>query len=75
MKSVAMETRRKSEAAKTTVELPELLHRKLRVIAAVERRTINEIVVECLENCFGDVRLDPETFEVEAAPRNGKGRH
>jgi predicted HicB family RNase H-like nuclease len=64
-----MTTNRKAPTAKTTVELPELLHRKLRVKAAVERRTINEIVVDCLQECFGDLRIDPETFEVETVPR------
>lgn len=34
--------------AKTTVELPETLHRKLRVKAAVENRGMNDITIAVL---------------------------
>lgn len=55
--------------AKTTVKLSARLHRTLRVKAAVEERTINDIVVECVETCLGDFHLDPAMLEVETPPR------
>lgn len=51
--------------AKTTVELPPVLHRKLRVKAAVENCSMNDIVVEALSGYLHNFRLDPGMLEVE----------
>ena len=55
--------------AKTTVELPETIHRKLRVKAALENRSMNEIVLAALKNYLHNFRLEPEMLEVETVPR------
>jgi hypothetical protein len=52
--------------AKTTVELPAVLHRKLRVKAALENSSMNELVVEALEQYLQEFRLEPGMLEVEA---------
>jgi plasmid stability protein len=51
--------------AKTTVELPETIHRKLRVKAALENRSMNEIVLAALRTYLHNFRLEPEMLEVE----------
>lgn len=56
--------------AKTTVELPEDLHRKLRVKAALENRSMNEIVLAALRSSLHDFRITPDLLEVETVPRN-----
>jgi plasmid stability protein len=60
--------------AKTTVELPEAIHRTLRVKAALENRSMNEIVLAALKNYLHNFRLEPEMLEVETvqADRNEK---
>lgn len=55
--------------AKTTVELPETLHRKLRVKAAIEDCSMNDIVIEALRGYLHNFRLEPEMLEVEQVPR------
>ena len=55
--------------AKTTVELPERLHRKLRVKAALDGRSMNELLVEAVEASLQDFRVQPEMLEVESVPR------
>jgi plasmid stability protein len=55
--------------AKTTVELPEVLHRKLRVKAAVENRSMNDIVVAALKGYLHNFRLEPGMLEFETVPR------
>ena len=52
--------------AKTTVDLPEAIHRTLRVKAALENRSMNEIVLAALNNYLHNFRLEPEMLEVEA---------
>jgi hypothetical protein len=67
-----MAKRRKAGPAKTTIELPAPLHRKLRVKAAVEDRTINDIMVDCVQQCVGNFNLDPGTLDVETvSPDHG----
>lgn len=51
--------------AKTTVELPEVLHRKLRVKAAVENRSMNDIVIAAVKGYLHNFRLEPGMLEVE----------
>ena len=51
--------------AKTTVELPDRLHRTLRVKAALERCSMNDIVVSALHGYLRTFRLDPGLFEGE----------
>ncbi|HCF99043.1 MAG TPA: hypothetical protein DEV93_00700 [Chloroflexi bacterium] len=51
--------------AKTTVELPETLHRKLRVKAALENRSMNEIVLTALNGYLDNFRLSQDLPEVE----------
>ena len=58
--------------AKTTVELPETIHRKLRVKAALENRSMNEIVLAALKNYLHNFRLEPEMLEVQTVS-NGRG--
>lgn len=60
--------------AKTTVELPDALHRTLRVKAAVENRSMNEIVITALRNYLGSFRLEPGMLEVETVLRDRNGR-
>jgi plasmid stability protein len=59
--------------AKTTVELPEVLHRKLRVKAALENRSMNDIVVAALKSYLHNFRLEPGMLEVESVPRDRNG--
>ena len=56
--------------AKTTVELPDVLHRKLRVKAALEACSMNELIVEALQGYLRDFRFEPELLEIEIVPRN-----
>jgi plasmid stability protein len=56
--------------AKTTIELPEGLHRTLRVKAAVENRSMNDIVLEALAGYLHDFRLSPDLLQVETVPRS-----
>ncbi len=58
--------------AKTTVELPEVLHRTLRVKAAVENRSMNDIVLAALRNYLNNFRVEPEMFEAEMGNSNHK---
>lgn len=58
--------------AKTTIELPDVLHRKLRVKAAVENRSMNDIVLAALGNYLHNFRVEPDMFEVETANGNHK---
>jgi plasmid stability protein len=55
--------------AKTTVELPEVLHRTLRVKAALENRSMNDIVIAALMTYLRNFRLEPEMLEVETIAR------
>jgi plasmid stability protein len=62
--------------AKTTVDLPEVLHRKLRVKAAVESRSMNDIIVAAVKGYLDSFRIGPELLEpellaVETIPRSG----
>jgi plasmid stability protein len=54
--------------AKTTIELPEVLHRKLRVKAALDNSSMNDIVIEALRDYLQDFRIEPGMLEVEAVP-------
>lgn len=56
--------------AKTTVELPDVLHRKLRVKAAIEDRSMNDILVAALNTYLDGFRLEPGMLETETVPRN-----
>jgi plasmid stability protein len=59
--------------AKTTVELPDVLHRKLRVKAALENSSMNDIVVEALTGYLQTFRLEPGMLDVEVVSHgNGK---
>lgn len=60
--------------AKTTVELPDALHRTLRVKAAVENRSMNEIVITALRNYLDTFRLEPGMLEVETVSTDRNGR-
>lgn len=44
--------------SKTTVELPEELHRTLRVKAAIESRSMNELIVEAVRDHLGNFRVE-----------------
>jgi len=55
--------------AKTTVELPEVLHRTLRVKAALESRSMNDIIVAAVKGYLHNFRLEPNMLEVETIPR------
>jgi hypothetical protein len=61
--------------AKTTVELPEVLHRKLRVKAAVENRSMNDIMIAAVMGYLNDFRLDPGMLEVETVTHNHAREH
>jgi plasmid stability protein len=60
--------------AKTTVELPEVLHRKLRVKAALENCSMNDIVVDALQDYLQSFRFEPSMLEVEKVPRTGRSQ-
>lgn len=55
--------------AKTTIELPASLHRTLRVKAALENRSMNDIVVAAVQGYLHGFRVDPHLLEVETLPR------
>jgi plasmid stability protein len=57
--------------AKTTVELPEALHRKLRVKAAIENRSMNDIMIAAVTGYLHNFRIEPDMLEVETISRNG----
>jgi hypothetical protein len=57
--------------AKTTVELPQSPHRKLRVKAAIESCSMNDILVTALQNYLHNFRIDPGMLEVEHVSRDG----
>ncbi|MGI8968845.1 MAG: hypothetical protein ACR2GA_07050 [Chloroflexota bacterium] len=56
---------------KTTVELPEGLHRKLRVKAAIENRSMNDIMIAAMQGYLHNFRLEPDMLDVETVPRVG----
>lgn len=56
--------------AKTTVELPEVLHRKLRVKAALENRSMNDILVSALHGYLQNFRVEPGMLEVDSVARD-----
>jgi hypothetical protein len=56
--------------AKTTVDLPEALHRTLRVKAALENRSMNDIVVAAVKGYLHNFRLEPGMLEVETVSRS-----
>jgi plasmid stability protein len=66
---------REGPLAKTTVELPEPLHRKLRVKAALEDRSMNDIVVTALKVYLTNFRLEPGMLDVETISRDGHAEH
>jgi plasmid stability protein len=61
--------------AKTTVELPEVLHRKLRVKAALENRSMNDIMIAAVTGYLNDFRIEPGMLEVETITTNGSTDH
>jgi plasmid stability protein len=61
--------------AKTTVELPDVLHRKLRVKAALENRSMNDIVVSALKGYLQNFRVEPAMLEVESVSRERGTEH
>jgi len=61
--------------AKTTIELPAALHRKLRVKAAVENRSMNDIVVAAVQGYLHNFRLEPNMLEVETVSRGRSVDH
>lgn len=44
--------------AKTTIELPEDVHRTLRVKAALEQRSMNAIILEAITDLLGDFHVE-----------------
>ena len=58
--------------AKTTVELPEALHRTLRVKAAIENRSMNDIMIEAVRGYLHNFRIEPEMLEVETITSTGR---
>ena len=61
--------------AKTTVDLPEVLHRKLRVKAALENRSMNDIVIAAVRGYLHNFRVDQDMLEVETVNRNLNSEH
>jgi len=57
--------------AKTTVDLPDVLHRTLRVKAVLENRSMNEIIIAALQASLHGFRLEPDMLEVETVSRDG----
>ncbi len=58
--------------AKTTVELPEDLHRKLRVKAALEGRSMNDIMIAAVNTYLSTFRFNPDTLEVERVTKKAE---
>ena len=56
--------------AKTTVELPDVVHRKLRVKAALENRSMNDIMIAAVTGYLRNFRIEPGMLEVETVQRN-----
>jgi len=61
--------------AKTTVDLPEALHRTLRVKAALENCSMNDIVVAAVKGYLRNFRLEPGMLEVETVNRSASAEH
>jgi hypothetical protein len=55
--------------AKTTVELPEVIHRKLRVKAALENSSMNEVVVEALKRHLHNLRIEPGVPDIDSVAK------
>jgi plasmid stability protein len=58
--------------AKTTVDLPEVLHRKLRVKAALENRSMNDIVIAAVKGYLHNFRVDPDMLEIETLTQSAE---
>ena len=58
--------------AKTTVELPEGLHRTVRVKAALENRSMNDIMLDALRAYLQNFRLESAVLEVETVPAHSE---
>ncbi|HZU11829.1 MAG TPA: Arc family DNA-binding protein [Chloroflexota bacterium] len=56
--------------AKTTVELPDGLHRTLRVKAALDDRSMNDIIIEALQTHLSGFRIEPGMLEIEEVSRD-----
>jgi hypothetical protein len=52
---------------KTTVDLPKVLHRKLRIKAVLEDRSMNDIVIAAVSVYLRDFRIEPDMLERETA--------
>jgi plasmid stability protein len=58
--------------AKTTIELPEVIHRKLRVKAALENSSMNDIVVAALKGYLHNFRIEPGMLEVDTVSKGNQ---
>lgn len=56
--------------AKTTVELPEVLHRTLRVKAALENRSMNDIMIAAVRGYLQNFRVEQAMLDSEATARS-----
>ena len=56
--------------AKTTVDLPAGLHRTLRLKAAVESRSMSEIIVTALEAHLHTFHVEQSVLDKESIPRD-----
>ena len=56
--------------AKTTVELPEVLHRTLRVKAALENRSMNDIMIAAVRGYLQNFRVEQAMLDGEATARS-----
>jgi plasmid stability protein len=58
--------------AKTTVELPEAIHRKLRVKAALDNSSMNDIVVAALNTYLHGLQIDAQVLQVDTLPKSSQ---
>ncbi len=61
--------------AKTTVDLPEVLHRKLRVMAALENRSMNDIILTALKGYLHNFRIEPHMLDAEPVTSHESRSH
>jgi len=58
--------------AKTTVDLPEGIHRKLRVKAALEASSMSDIVVAALERYLHNFQIESGMLEVDTVGKENQ---
>jgi hypothetical protein len=63
----------KSDVSRITVDIPKNFHKKLKALAALEGKSMREIIVESLEGRLSPHQPNKKTVDALAAIEKGKG--